>query len=83
MLPIEGGETGLRHFGSYMAHPEDRCIYLLIRKLIDREPAIKRLSDDIELLKTALTNLVADVVAAHDVAYSLDQSQKLLQRFKP
>jgi hypothetical protein len=65
-----------------MAHPEDRCIYLLSRKLIEREPAIQRLKDDVTLLKTALSNLVADVIGAHDVAYSLDQSEKLLQRFK-
>lgn len=28
-LPIANGETGVRHFGHYVAHTENRCVSLL------------------------------------------------------
>lgn len=36
-LPIHGGETGLRHFGFYVAHSEYRCLQLLRLEIEQRD----------------------------------------------
>lgn len=59
-LPIANGETGVRHFGHYVAHTENRCVSLLSAE-------IERLRARVASLEESLhyANGVADLAIKH------------------
>ena len=59
-LPIANGETGVRHFGHYVAHTENRCVSLLSAE-------IERLRARVASLEESLhyANGVADLAMKH------------------
>lgn len=59
-LPIANGETGVRHFGHYVAHTENRCVSLLSAE-------IERLRARVASLEESLhyANGTADLAMKH------------------
>ena len=57
-LPIHPGETGLRHFGTFTAHSEDRCVWLL-------QDRIRQLSGEIEDAKVDLDAYIEALVQCY------------------
>jgi len=46
-LPIHPSESGVRHFGTFVAHSESRCIDLLRGRLEDQQASIGELTEQI------------------------------------
>jgi prefoldin subunit 5 len=47
-LPIQDGETGIRHFGFYTAHMESRCTDLLKSRINELEADAKELREKLD-----------------------------------
>ena len=45
-LPIANGETGVRHFGHYVAHTENRCVSLLSAEIERLRARVAELEQD-------------------------------------
>ena len=61
-LPIHESETGIRHFGFYIAHSQNRCIYLL-RAKVDEE---KKWADYRRDVLAKIWSIIADGQRALD-----------------
>lgn len=48
-LPVDQSETGLRYFGTYTAHSEERCIWLLKDLAEKAEAECERLRERLEI----------------------------------
>ncbi len=74
-LPIANGETGVRHFGHYVAHTENRCVSLLsaeIERLRARvallEPVASAARIEIEHLRARVASLEESLHYANGTA---------------
>ena len=48
-LPINPNEPGVRHYGFFVAHEESRCIYLLQQQLAERDAALARCVEAVDV----------------------------------
>jgi hypothetical protein len=53
LLPIHKSESGLRHYGTHIAHQESRCIALLRQEIFDRDARIAELEAECNALRAA------------------------------
>ncbi len=59
-LPIANGETGVRHFGHYVAHTENRCVSLLSAEIDRLRARVASLEESLHY-----ANGVADLAMKH------------------
>jgi hypothetical protein len=68
-LPIHRAETGLRHFGYYIAHDEDRCLELLHSQLQqareERDTEVRAFADGVIALITAEQKIMCSSYSIH------------------
>lgn len=89
-LPIANGETGVRHFGHYVAHTENRCVSLLsaeIDRLREDRDAFRASSDirgaEVERLTARVAEWeqkAANWMASPEAGAQLDGYRELAQR---
>ncbi len=61
-MPIHQSETGLRHFGNFTAHSENRCIQILTAELTRVTEQLQGAREEIERLKAAVDHdVISDV----------------------
>lgn len=78
-LPIANGETGVRHFGHYVAHTENRCVSLLSAEIERLRARVAELERALHEAEAALADIGdADREPGDDVAWCEQRAAKSL-----